>query len=220
MSREQHSQEITVVLADDHTLFLEGIREMLATDPRIRVIGEATDGDTATELVIRQRPDVLLLDVEMRGPSAASIVRTLRSECPDVQVIILTMHDAAEIVQDLLNCGAAAYLVKSIRRDELIAAIVSAASRPDAVLVSVSRETIHSLDGGRDSRPKIVLTERETQVLQLIADAFNNAEAAARLGISEATVKRHLTNIYAKLNAVSRVDAIKKAKAANLIRPE
>lgn len=219
MNGEQ-SPEITVVLADDHTLFLEGVREMLATDPRIRVIGEAADGDAATRLVIEQRPDVLLLDVEMRGPGASSIIRTLRTDCPEVQVIVLTMHDAADLVQDLLNCGAAAYLVKSIRRDELIAAIVSAASRPDSVLVSVSRETIHSLDGGRGAQPKIVLTPREAQVLQLIADAFNNAEAAASLGVSEATVKRHLTNIYAKLNAVSRVDAIKKGKAENLIRPE
>jgi DNA-binding NarL/FixJ family response regulator len=216
---QRPGEEITVALADDHTLFREGIREMLLTDPTIKIVGEAADGYAAAELAIEQHPDILLLDVEMPGPGAPSVIRTVNQNCPGVHVIVLTMHDDADIVHNLLNCGATAYLVKSILRNELIAAIYSVARRPDALLVSVSRQTIEFMDGARHARPKILLTRREIEVLQLIAQACSNAQIAAKLSITEATVKRHVTNIYAKLNAVSRVDAIRKAAEAKLIRP-
>jgi DNA-binding NarL/FixJ family response regulator len=211
-------EEITVVLADDHTLFREGVREMLATDPTIRIVGEAADGDAAAELAIEHRPDILLLDVAMPGPGAPSVIRKVNQHCPDVHIIVLTMHDDADIVQNLLNCGATAYLVKNILRNELIAAIHSVARRSDAVLVSVSRQTIEGMDGKRHTSARNLLTERESEVLQLIAEALSNAQIAAELNITEATVKRHVTNIYAKLSAASRVDAIRKATEAKLIR--
>jgi DNA-binding NarL/FixJ family response regulator len=219
VSPGQAPGEITVVLADDHTLFREGVREMLGTDPTITIAGEAADGYSAAELATKHRPDILLLDVEMPGPGAPSVIRTVRQNCPGTHIIVLTMHDDADIVQNLLNCGATAYLVKSILRNELIAAIHSIASRPDAVLVSVSRQTIVFMDGSRNATAKNILTGRESEVLQLIAQAFSNAQIAEKLYITEATVKRHLTNIYAKLNAVSRVDAIRKGTEAKLIRP-
>lgn len=217
MSREKVPGEITVALADDHTLFREGVREMLSTDPTITIVGEAADGFSAAELAMKYRPDILLLDVEMPGPGAPAVIRTVRENCPGIHVIVLTMHDDAEIVQNLLNCGATAYLVKSILRDELIATMHSVSRRPDAVVVSVSRQTIEFMDASRNASAKSLLTEREAEVLQLIAEALSNAQIAARLYITEATVKRHLTNIYAKLNAVSRVDAIRKATEAKLI---
>jgi DNA-binding NarL/FixJ family response regulator len=220
VSSEQSPGEITVALADDHTLFREGVREMLGTDPTITIVGEAADGYSAADLAVKYHPDILLLDVEMPGPSAPSVIRTVRQSCPGTHVIVLTMHDDAEIMQNLLNCGATAFLVKSILRNELIAAIHSVASRPDAVLVSVSRKTIESMDGSRHASPKNLLTERESEILQLIAQAFSNAQIAGMLFITEATVKRHLTNIYAKLNAVSRVDAIRKGTEAKIIRPD
>jgi DNA-binding NarL/FixJ family response regulator len=157
--------------------------------------------------------------VEMPGPGAPSVIREVTQSCPGVRVIVLTMHDDADIVQSLLSCGARAYLLKSILRDELITAIHSVARRPDAVLVSVSRQSIEFMDGSRQARSESPLTERESQVLRLLAEAFSNARIAAELNITEATVKRHLTNIYAKLNAVSRVDAIRKATQAKLITP-
>lgn len=219
MTPGEPSEEITVGLADDHTLFREGVRGMLATDPTIKIVGEAADGYAAAKLAIHHRPDILLLDVEMPGPGAPSIIREVKQNCPGVHIIVLTMHDDADMVQNLLNCGATAYLVKSILRNELIAAIHSVAQRPDAVLVSVSRQSIAFMDGNRHASTKNLLSERESEVLQLIAEALSNAQIAARLRITEATVKRHLTNIYAKLNAVSRVDAIRKAAEARLIGP-
>jgi DNA-binding NarL/FixJ family response regulator len=217
----QHPQldQITVALADDHTLFREGIREMLVTVPTIAIAGEAADGHAAAQLAAEHRPDILLLDVEMPGPGAPSLIRDVHQNCPDVNIVVLTMHDDADMLQNLLNCGATGYLVKSILRDELIAAIHSIARRPNAVLVSVSRQTFDLMDRNRNMRAKSLLTDREGEVLQLIAEAFSNAQIGSRLKITEATVKRHLTNIYAKLNAVSRIDAIRKATEAKLIGP-
>lgn len=209
---------IRVALADDHTLFRQGIREMLSTDPGIRVIGEAATGPDAVALVAARRPDVLLLDVEMPGPGAAAVIREVRRGYPQTQVIVLTMHDDADVVRELLNCGAAAYLLKTILRDELVVAVRSVASRSGTVLLSVSRRTVTQLDGQRTNQPDHgPLTERELEVLTLTAQAFSNAQIASRLHITQATVKRHLTNIYAKLHAVSRVDAIRKATAAGLL---
>ncbi|MDG4784846.1 response regulator transcription factor [Micromonospora sp. WMMD1102] len=213
---------IRVALADDHTLFRQGIREMLSTDPGIQVVGEAATGPDAVGLVLAERPDVLLLDVEMPGPGAGPVIRELRRVRPQTQVVVLTMHDDADVVRDLLNCGAAAYLVKTILRDELVVAVRSVASRSDTVLLSVSRRTVSQLDSQRDRAGNSAgpLTDRELEVLTLTAQAFSNAQIASRLHITQATVKRHLTNIYAKLQAVSRVDAIRKATAARLIDPD
>ncbi len=219
MTSAQPAPKITVVLADDHTLFREGLRQMLATDPEISVIGEAADGESAARLAFEHHPDILLLDVEMPGPGAAAVIQRVNRDSPGVHVIVLTMHDDSDIVQDMLDSGAAAYLVKSVLRNELIAAIHSIAARPGAVLLSVSRHSIEFLENGRQDKPKDRLTKREAEILKLTAEAFSNAQIASKLFITESTVKRHLTNIYAKLNAVSRVDAIRKASEARLIRP-
>lgn len=208
---------ITVLLADDHTLFRAGIREMLSGDPEIEVIDEVATGDDAISMAVHLRPRVLLLDVEMPGPGAAEVIRQVRRQAPEIQVVVLTMHDDAEILQELLECGAAAYLVKTILRDELFAAVRSVVRNSRTVLLSVSRETVELFDGQRKRPTRETLTTRELEVIRLTAQAFSNAAIAAQLHITEATVKRHLTNAYAKLNAVSRVDAVRKALAARLI---
>ncbi|MGH3924688.1 MAG: response regulator transcription factor [Pseudonocardiaceae bacterium] len=199
---------------DDHTLFREGLAELLISDPAFRVVAQGSSGTDALVLVREHRPDVALVDVEMPGPAARVTVSTLRQEHPDTKVIVLTMHDNPELVRELLDQGAAAYLVKTIARHELIAAVRSVATRRDNVLLSVSRSTIDQLD---KPPPSALLSERELEVLQLTALAMSNAQIGKQLVITEGTVKRHLTNIYAKLGAVSRVDAIRKATAARLI---
>jgi DNA-binding NarL/FixJ family response regulator len=214
------SQPIRVCLADDHNLLRDGIREMLSTEPEFLVVGEASSGPEALALVGRLRPDVLLLDVEMPGPGAAAIIRQIKRTVPNTRVIVLTMHDDPDMVRDLLEAGAVAYLLKTILRDELIAAVRSVVRRPSqSVLLAVSRETVEGLDRQKPRTAGTPLTARELEVLRLIAEAMSNAQIAHRLFITEATVKRHLTNIYAKLHAVSRVDAIRKGTAARLIKP-
>ena len=206
--------EISVVLVDDHTLFREGLTELLATDTTCHVVAQGCDGADALALVMEHHPDVVLVDVEMPGPGARATVSKLRQEHPDTRVIMLTMHDKPELAWELLDLGAAAYLVKTIARQELIAAVRSVVASPGNVLMSVSRHTITQLD---KPPPTVVLSARELEVLKLAALAMSNAQIGRRLVIAEGTVKRHLTNIYAKLGAVSRVDAIRKATAARLI---
>lgn len=211
-------RQIRVCLADDHTLFRDGIREMLTTDPELTVVGDASTGSEAVALAVRLRPDVLLLDVEMPGPGAPAVIQQITRVAPETKIVVLTMHDDPDLVRDLLQAGAAAYLLKTIVRDELIAAVRSVARRPSSnVLLAVSRQTVEQLDRERPRAEGVPLTEREREILQLLAEAMTNAQIASRLYITEATVKRHLTNIYAKLHAVSRVDAIRKAVARNLI---
>ncbi|GGL14273.1 response regulator transcription factor [Planomonospora parontospora] len=210
-------RRIRVVLADDHTLFRDGLAELIQTDPAFQVVGQAADGDKVLALVPVLRPDIVIVDVEMPGPGARAVVSRLRQVCPEATVIVLTMHQNSRIVQELLDCGAAAYLVKNIARDQLIAALHAVHQSPRNVLLSVSRETLgrgEPAEGG--GRP---LSAREMEVLRLTADAYSNSQIATRLGITEATVKRHLSNIYAKLGAVSRVDSVRKAMAARLINP-
>jgi DNA-binding NarL/FixJ family response regulator len=203
---------ITVALADDHTLFRQGIRELLATDPAIRIVGEASTGDELLLLARRHQPDVVLLDVQMPGPGAKSLIEQIRRTHPSTAVVVLTMHEAPAVVRELLDCGAAAYLVKSIEREQLVATVHSVSHGRENVLLSVPRASLERGQG----RPGI-LSDRELDVLRLVAKALSNKQIASLLFISEGTVKRHLTNIYAKLAATSRVDAIKKATELQLI---
>jgi DNA-binding NarL/FixJ family response regulator len=209
--------KVTVAIADDHTLFRAGVHELLAVDPHLDVVGEAGHGKGAIALCVQHQPDVLLLDVEMPGPGAADVLGQLRRLCPHTQVIVLTMHDDPEMVHELLDCGATGYLLKSISRAELVAAVESVAGEPATVRLLVSRQTVERLDRHGHGARSGPLTGREVEVLRLTAEALSNAQIASRLHITEATVKRHLTNIYGKLNAVSRVDAVRKAGDAGLI---
>jgi DNA-binding NarL/FixJ family response regulator len=208
------TRTISVVLVDDHTLFREGLAELLTSDPAFHVVAQGSDGADALALVAKHHPDVVLVDIEMPGPGARATVSQLRQQHSDTQVIVLTMHDEPELVRELLGRGAAAYLVKTIARQELIAVVRSVVTSRDNILLSVSRSTINQLG---KPRPSATLSARELEVLQLTAQALSNAQIGRYLAITEGTVKRHLTNVYAKLGAVSRIDAIRKAAAARLI---
>jgi DNA-binding NarL/FixJ family response regulator len=206
-------ERITVVLADDHALFREGVAEMLGAEDDLRIVGEAGDGDEAVELVQREKPDVVLLDVEMRGPGPEETLRRMLGASPSTRVVVLTMHDEPRLVRSLLGLGARAYVVKSATREELLATVRMVRRDADRVVLSVSRDTLERLEG-RDAG---LLSARELEVLTLVASGLSNARVAAQLHISEGTVKRHLTNVYAKLGVASRMDAVNKAASAGLV---
>lgn len=206
---------IRVVLADDHTLFRQGIGELILTSPEFTVAAHAETGEEAVAAVLEHQPDILLLDVEMPGPGAAAVLDRVRQASPGTAVLVLTMYDLPGLVSHMLERGAAGYLVKNIRREELIAALHSAALRPDHVVLSLSRRTVDDLR--HSAAAASLLTPRETEVLRLVALALTNVQIAARLGISEGTVKRHLTNLFAKLQATSRLDALRKAAEKSLL---
>lgn len=207
------SEPLTVLLVDDHILFREGVAEIFAAEEDLNVVGEANSGEEALELVQREKPDIVLLDVEMPGMEAEEVLRRILRTLPSTKIIILTMHDDPRLVRNLLAAGACAYMVKSATREELLSTVRTVDRDNDRVVISVSRQTLEGLEKGGRS----ILSPRELEVMTLAARGMSNTQIASQLYISEGTVKRHLTNIYAKLSVTSRVDAVNKVFAEGLI---
>lgn len=205
---------ITIMLVDDHALFREGISELLSLEHDLAVVAEAADSRQAVERAARLRPNVVLLDVEIPGPGVVTTVHGIHRASPGSRVIILSMYDAPPLLRDLLAAGIHGYLLKSVHRQDLVAAVRSAWHDDSRIVVEVSRESLNQIQGLASE----ILSDREREILVLTAQARTNAQIGTALGITEATVKRHLRNIFAKLGAVSRIDAVNKAVAASIIR--
>jgi DNA-binding NarL/FixJ family response regulator len=201
---------------DELDLLREGIKEILSTVSGLVVVGVAGTSAEAVALVVDERPDVVLLDMEVPGDDALTTVRRMKAASAGTRVLILSWFIGPELLRGLLNAGISGHLPKSASREELIAMVRTARDDDDRVVLSVSRD---SLAPAVDGSAQEILSAREREVLQLAADALSNTEIARRLGLTEGTVKRHLSNVYAKLGAVSRIDAVNKAAAAALIIP-
>jgi DNA-binding NarL/FixJ family response regulator len=202
-------RKIRVLLADDHAMFRQGIGEMLSTDEKIEVVGEAANGREAVALVRERRPDVVLLDVEMPLMGAREAMERMLESSPLPRVVIVTMYDDPRLVRELIGLGAVAYLVKSATMEELHAAVHTAANSPlapggDAIIVA-SPSTF------RDSAEADGLSERELEVLLMVARGMSNQQIATSLHLSEATIKRHLANIYPRIGVSCRGEAVRKA---------
>jgi DNA-binding NarL/FixJ family response regulator len=204
-----------VIVADDHTMFREALQEVLESHPDIDVVDTAGSADEAVARTARWRPDIVLLDVQMPGGDATATVRRLREVSAETRVVVLSMHDAPRLVHELLREGVSAYLHKSASREELLSTIGSIRADSSRVIVSVARTSLASGGNG----PEEGLSDREREVLVLVAQALSNAQIATRLKISQGTVKRHLRNVFTKLGAVSRIDAVNKAVSGLLITP-
>jgi DNA-binding NarL/FixJ family response regulator len=206
-------ERTTILIVDDHALFREGLREILSAQSDMAVVGEAGNSHQAVSITAEKQPDVVLLDVEIPGEDVTSTVGRIHELSPRTQVIILSMYDGPQVVQSLLAAGIRGYLLKSVHRHELVSAIRSAREEDGRIVLAVSRESLAQIQ-----RPQPgVLSDRECEVLVLAAQALSNFQIATRLGLTEATVKRHLRNVFVKLGAVSRIDAVNKALAASLI---
>lgn len=217
LSDGRHVGEVTICLADEQNLFREGVKAVLSAVPGMRVVAEsATRADTLSN-ASKFHPDVLVIDVELSGLNTLSVIKEVCHRSPQTQIVILSTNEDAHLIHRLLTSGAVAFLSKRSIRAELIAVIKSVVCYSDVVLLSVSRDTFERLGGQHELDLAATMTDREVEVLGLTAQALTNTQIGARLYITEATVKRHLSNIYAKLGAVSRIDAIQKAAAINLI---
>jgi DNA-binding NarL/FixJ family response regulator len=205
---------LRIALVDDHTLFRQGLSELLAVEPDLDIVGQAGDSVAAVQMIASHRPDTVLLDVEMPHHPVGVTIEGIRRASPETRILILTMHDDPLLLQEVLAAGAYGLLVKTATRDELVGAIRAVGYYGKTVL-SVSHSTVAELAAA----PRNPLSPRELDVLKLASRAMSNAQIANSLYIAQGTVKRHLTNIYAKLGAVSRLDAVNKAVAAHLIRP-
>ena len=204
---------IKVLLVDDHALFREGVAEIFDAEEGMEVVGVAANGQEAVELTAEVKPDVVLMDVEMPLMGAEQAIRQILCTSPSSKILVLTMYDEPRLVRKLLMLGAHGYLVKNATREELVAAVRTVHRVEDRIVLSVSRSTADRLEGSEQG----VLSNRELEILLLIARAMSNSQIASRLHISEGTVKRHLTNIYAKLGVSSRADATKKALTSGLL---
>lgn len=207
---------ITILLVDDHALVREGLREILETQSDMRVVGEARDSASTMALAAEKQPDIVLLDIEIPGGEVTVTVKEIRKRSPESRVIILSMYEGPQLVQALLAAGIRGYLLKSIHWQELVVAIRAVRADSDRMVLGVSRESLSSVHHG--SSPE-TLSARELEVLDLVAQAHSNSQIASVLQLSEATVKRHLRNIFVKLGAVSRLDAVNKAKEWQLHQP-
>jgi DNA-binding NarL/FixJ family response regulator len=205
-----HDDAITILIVDDHTLVREGLREILQTQADLRVIGEAADSATTIALAEKERPDIVLLDIEIPGGDVTVTVREIRDRSPGSRVIILSMHEGPQLVRALLGAGIRGYLLKSVHWEELVVAIRAVHSDSNRVILGVSQESLRHVTW---EPPQELLSAREREVLDLVAEAYSNSQIASRLRLTEATVKRHLANIFSKLGAVSRLDAVNKAAA-------
>lgn len=216
VAMNDRDSRITILLVDDHALVREGLREILQMQPDMRVVGEAEDSAATVALAETQQPDIVLLDIEIPGNDVTTTVNQIKSRSPGSRVIILSMYEGPQLVRALLAAGIRGYLLKSIHWEELVVAIRAIRADDDRIILGVSRE---SLTNVQSEPSRATLSARELEVLNLVAQALSNGQIASRLQLTEATVKRHLRNIFVKLGAVSRLNAVNKAKEQQRRQP-
>jgi DNA-binding NarL/FixJ family response regulator len=211
--------KITVLLVDDHALFRQGIRALLANSEYAEIIGEATDGREAIEKVRDLQPQVVLMDIGMPGMGGIEATRRIVKEDPFVKVLVLTQYDDIEYILSMLRLGAKGYIAKTATAEELETAI-QAVRRGESYLypsaaTALVEVYLHRTSGEQDVYER--LTNREKEVLQLVAEGRTNREIAEQLFISVKTVLRHRTNIMEKLGFHNRTELIKYAISKGLI---
>ena len=212
---------IRVLVADDHLIVREGLRLILETEAGFNLVGEAVDGAEAIRLSSELHPDVILMDLRMPVMDGLTAIEHLRAERPDVAVVILTTFNEDDLMMRGLRAGARGYLLKDASRETLFAAIRAAAHGETLLSPEILQQLLSRAEGGKDrfgSSAAIELTERELEVLQAVARGERSKEIAFRLGITERTVKAHLSSIYSKLGVDSRAAAIAIAAQHGLLR--
>ena len=192
---------IRVLVADDHRLFRTGLARMLASDPRFEVIGEAKDGGEAIEMALEHKPDVVLMDLQMPRVTGVEAVKRLKADAPDVRTVVVSAFAEGSMIAEAMESGATGYVSKDVELEEVAAKImeVAAAKR----VKSLARHT--------------TLSSRETFVLRQVAVGLSNKQIARKLGISEKTVRNHISHIYEKLEIYDRSQAVLYAVRKGLV---
>lgn len=208
---------IKLLIVDDHPVVRDGLIGMFAPDSAFEVLGEASDGAEALRLAPALRPDVILMDLRMPGMDGLTTIREFASRGITARVLVLTTYDTDTYVVPAIEAGATGYLLKDAPRDELIRAVRAAAAGQSVLSPSVATRLVKRV---RTPEVEPLLSQRELEVLGLVAAGSTNRESAAKLFISEATVKSHLLNIYAKLDVNDRAAAVAEAFRRGLLRPD
>jgi DNA-binding NarL/FixJ family response regulator len=213
-------QPVRVVLADDHAVVRQGIRQFLETGSNITVVAEASDGLEAIKLIREHRPDVAVLDIQMPGQSGIEVTRRLRAERFPVGILILTAFDDEPYIRAVLQAGANGYVLKTADAQEIVEAVQAVNEGKSALDPAIARKLMAQM-----ARPEAMatrvepLTERELEVLRLAAKGYTNKAIGAQLSISDRTVQGHLAKIYDKLHSASRTEAVMRGVTLGLIPP-
>jgi DNA-binding NarL/FixJ family response regulator len=213
---------LSILIADDHAVVRRGMRALLETQPNWQVCGEAQNGREALEEARRLKPDLAVLDITMPELNGLEAIARIREEVPQTRVLVLTMHDDKELIQATVKAGAHGYLLKSDSERDLITA-VDALAHDKAFFTQAASETVRNDFRGAHSgtashRRGGLLTKRERQVLQLLAEGRSNKEVAGRLGISTRTAENHRANIMRKLACRSIADLIRYAIRKRMVQ--
>jgi DNA-binding NarL/FixJ family response regulator len=211
---------IRLVIADDHPLFRDGVRAMLAAAPDLELVGEATTGDDAVAVVAELCPDVVLMDVQMPGLGGIDATRRIMEACPTLAVLVMTMFADDHLVFAAMRAGARAYLLKGARQEEVVRAIRGVADGEVIFGPGVALRVLDFFGAGHltSVQPRLFpeLSDREREVLHLLARGHKNAEIADQLVLSPKTVRNHVSTILGKLQVADRTQAAVRARQAGL----
>jgi len=221
MNDFENRAAVDILIADDHPVFREGLRSLLSTDAALRVVGEAASGAEAVELALALRPDVVLMDIRMPGMNGIDAASRIVSAIPDARVLMLTMYDDDDSVFKAMRAGARGYILKGARPEEVVRAIRATADGEAIFSPSIAVRFIEYFqqiqpEAAAATAPFPELTERETEILGLIAKGMKNADIASALYLSPKTVRNYISNILSKLQVANRAEAILRARDAGL----
>jgi DNA-binding NarL/FixJ family response regulator len=214
--------QLTVLIADDHPVFRKGLKTLLATIPNVSLAGEASTGDEALRLAGQLQPDVILMDLHMPGAGGLAAIRKILQTSPHIRILVVTMFQDDDSVFAAMRAGARGYVLKGAGKEDVLRAI-EAVARGEALFGPAIAQRLVAFFGalGRTAGvgPPLAfpeLTEREREVLHLIAQGINNSGIAERLSLSPKTVGNHISNIFNKLRVADRAEAIVRARGAGL----
>ncbi len=214
------TRPITVLIVDDHEVVRSGIYAFLEAQPDLTVVGEAKSGEEAVDMALEHIPDVVLMDLVMDEIDGVEATRKVKNASPRTQVVVLTSYHQDEFIFPALQAGAISYILKDIKMDELAEAIRRAAHGEATLHPRVASRVIQEIHGAKSEElnPYTELTDREMEVLKLIASGLSNSEIAEQLVISENTVKGHVSNILSKLHLADRTQAAVYAWQQGIVR--
>lgn len=210
-----------VLIADDHPLFRDGVRALFGSVPEMELVGEATTGDEAIGLAERFQPDVILMDIKMPGTNGIEATRRILQTSPHIGVLVVTMFEDDDSVFAAMRAGARGYLLKGADQEDILRAVRAVAQGEAIFGPSIAQRLIQFFASPLAAAPQPFpeLTDREREILQLIAQGQSNTEIARRLHVAEKTVRNHVSNIFSKLQVVDRAEAIVRAREAGLGTP-
>jgi len=209
---------IRVYLIDDHHVVRQAVVEMLGTEPDVSVVGQSGDARSALDVIVVERPNVVIVDLKLPGMNGLAAIKELRARAPEIRIIVFTMYDSPAYVHESINLGASGYVLKSASKSDLLRAVRAVFNDGAYFPAEITKPLLSRLaQQSKTGDEKSVLTLRELQVLEFLAEGQSSKEIANFLAISEATVKGHLKNLYDKLGASDRAHAVAIALRQRLI---